>query len=125
MLAGEHGVGGRVGPATGHTDRQAVIYFSPQTDPWLAANTKRLDLLDRVIKPLPEGNLPTKTADQFLLTSQTSPAYGTALASTQSEPDFFSPFVARLLDWYRVHVAKRAPGDRIEVNQVLFLYPLP
>ena len=110
---------------TGHTDRQAVIYFSPQTDPWLAANTKRLDLLDRVIKPLPEGNLPTKTADQFLLTSQTSPAYGTALASTQSEPDFFSPFVARLLDWYRVHVAKRAPGDRIEVNQVLFLYPLP
>jgi hypothetical protein len=109
-----------------NTARHDVIFFSPQDDPWIAQNALRLQsLMDRALVPLPDEpakELPGYRGARFRLTNHALPGEHNWVAQTEILPS--QGFIARLLEWYRTHISKRAPGDRFETEK-LYLYRMP
>jgi len=110
-----------------NTARHDVFFFSTGDEPWLAQNWSRLAfLMDRKLMPLPDSTekplaLPSPSGSSFQLSSHVLPAPRNWLARTELEAVPGQTFVARILDWYRAHVSRRAQGDRIVVEE-LYLY---
>ena len=109
-----------------NTARQDVIFFSPKEDPWIAQNARVLqELMDRALVLLPDGPAKEMSGQRgisFQLTGHALPGGRSWLAQTEASPP--QGFIARALDWYRTHIAKRAPGDRLETEK-LYLYRMP
>jgi hypothetical protein len=111
-----------------NTARHDIIFFSTSDDPWLAQNWNRLSyLMDRKLMPIPDSNempqaLQSHPGSILQLTSHVLPAPRNWLARTEIDAAPGHTFVARILDWYRAHISRRAKGDRIVVDEELYLY---
>jgi len=109
-----------------NTARHDVIFYSAKDDPWISLHTLQLqELMDRTLIPLadePVKKLPGQNGALFQLTDHALSADRNLVAKTESSPP--QGFIARILEWYRTHVSKRAQGDRL-VTEKLFLYRMP
>jgi len=104
-----------------NTTRRDVIFFSPKNEPWIA---QLPGLMDRALLPFTDelaNNLSMQHVTCYELTGHALPGKNTLVAQTEALPP--QGLVARLLGWYRTHIAKRTPGDRLEAKK-LYLYKM-
>ena len=107
-----------------HTERADVLVYAPDADPWLAQNAERLqDFFDRKMLPLDQAT--NSAGRRLLLTALPQVKAGVPVARIERD-DFPGARTAEsLIEFYRMHVAKRAAGDRLELNSAYSLYRLP
>ncbi|MGO8763793.1 MAG: hypothetical protein ACLQSR_01505 [Limisphaerales bacterium] len=111
-----------------NTPRKSIIFYSP-SDSGFAPNADRFAIIiDRQVVPLTDSNsipqeLQYPGGEKFYITSHVLPENPNWLARTENEKT--PGIIASTLNWYRKHISRRAPGDRIEMPGGLYLYKMP
>ena len=71
---------------------------------------------------IPEGVLGLGE-EKFYITSHLLSGNPNLLMQTENEETY--GLIGSTLNWYRTHVSRRAPGDRIQLSGKLYLYKMP
>jgi hypothetical protein len=109
-----------------NTQRQDRIAFSSSRDNWIKLDQPRLELLcDRKFVELGEDGSARfrDSMPKYLLTASEEPAPTRWKWRTTEPRGFFYRAADNMLAVYRVHIARRARGDRIEAP-ACYLYDL-
>lgn len=107
------------------TERSATIVISRASDPALAGIAERLpELFDRHVTVLDSiPNSDSGVTNVFWLTAAAAQGYKLAAASTDGDNAIDkAPVIAAPLKWYSRFVARRRPGDKLEVAEKYYLY---
>jgi hypothetical protein len=111
-----------------HTPRNGIIFYSPSDSGFGQIAERFPDIIDRQVTPLTDSNsIPQGSLgpgeEKFYITSHLLPGNPNLLAQTESEKTH--GLISSTLNWYRTHVSRRAPGDRIQLSDKLYLYKMP
>lgn len=107
-----------------NTGRHDVLLYSAPGDPWLANNVKQLaGFFDRVMveRNQESSQNPLKGRNQYILTAFPEEFSGNTIAETVDDETALPGFARQALTLYRRRVAKRTPGDRLELGRKYYL----
>jgi hypothetical protein len=110
-----------------NTRRHDVVLVSSQSDPGLATNMVRLSqLFDREVALLEHSSQTSEGLEGGFVLLSTNSKFGasTSIARTRAAGAFDQDILRAVLEWYRLNIARRSKGDRLEVDDPYFLIPL-
>ena len=104
------------------TTRETTIVVNRESDPGLAAIAERLpELFDRhLVVVNGAGAVGLQAAAPFVILTAASPPPDRILAQTGNSENA-SPGVKKILRWYSQNIARRHPGDKLEIGDKYFL----
>jgi len=106
-----------------HTPRDAILTIVTSADPTLAAESVRLqELLDRPIRVVETFSTSARLRGNFCLTSGGLPPGWRLVARLEPPTAANATVMARALDWFSQHIARRKKGDKLELPAVCGLY---
>ena len=106
-----------------HTDRGAAIVIVQKTDPELAQMAARFDeLFDRHVVVVPDlPQVPAVGGHPIILSAATL-ADATLVARNGGAAAGSGSVMRSVSAWFNQNIARRKPGDRLEIGETYFLY---